>query len=257
MGVYMRPNGTAWSGGLVELLAEFGYSAGAARMALGRLARRRLLERVRVGRTIHYTLTERSRQLLAEGDERIFSLGSDETHGDTWTILWHTLPDEQRVARARLTQRLRFLGFGSIHDGSWVNPRDRVREVTELLEEVGAVGHAIVMVAEPASEDQVRALAERAWDFDALRRRYTEFVREFAPVRLRVRSLDDRQAFCSRALLAHAFRAFPLLDPELSEAIVPELGRREAVSLFHELYNALEAPAQRHFDAVAGSFVPA
>ena len=93
MGVYMRADGTAWSGGLVELLGEFGFSPGAARMALGRLARRRLLDRVRVGRTIHYTLTNRSRQLLAEGDERIFSLGSDETDGETWTILWHTLPD--------------------------------------------------------------------------------------------------------------------------------------------------------------------
>jgi phenylacetic acid degradation operon negative regulatory protein len=256
MGVYMRPDGTAWSGGLVELLAEFGYSAGAARMALGRLARRRLLERVRVGRTIHYTLTERSRQLLAEGDERIFSLGSDETDGETWTILWHTLPDEQRVARARLTQRLRFLGFGSIHDGSWVHPRDRVGEVTELLEEVGALDHAVVMLAEPASADDVRALAARAWDFDALRDRYLQFVAEFEPLQRRARSLHDREAFRVRALLAHSFRAFPFLDPELSSAVVPDLGRPKAVSLFHELYDVLEAPAQRHFDTVAGSFAP-
>src|SRR6185312_10819501 len=71
LGTYIRPRGgTAWSGGLVQLLGEFGFSQGAARAALTRLVRRGLLSRVRQGRLIHYRVTERADRLLAEGDRR-------------------------------------------------------------------------------------------------------------------------------------------------------------------------------------------
>jgi phenylacetic acid degradation operon negative regulatory protein len=54
-----------------------------------------------------------------------------------------------------------------------------------------------------------------------------------------------------RTTLVHSFRQFPLLDPELPENLVqPPQGRAEAVTLFHQLYPALAAPAQRHFDEV-------
>src|SRR5690348_7183129 len=50
-GAYVREKSPApvWSGGLVELLAEFGFSAAAARIALARVVDRGLLERHRDG----------------------------------------------------------------------------------------------------------------------------------------------------------------------------------------------------------------
>ena len=51
LGTYVRPYGDmVWSGGLVMLLGEFGFSQGAARVALTRLVRRGLIGRVRSGR---------------------------------------------------------------------------------------------------------------------------------------------------------------------------------------------------------------
>src|SRR5215471_14073298 len=77
LGTYVRPFGdTVWSGGLVALLEELGFSHGAARVALTRLVRRGLLGRVRSGRLVHYRLTPRCDRLLAEGDGRIFLLGN-------------------------------------------------------------------------------------------------------------------------------------------------------------------------------------
>src|SRR5436305_14719654 len=76
LGAHVNPRRRAvWSGGLVRLLDEFGFSNGAARVALNRLVARDLLARNKNGRLVHYTLTPRTVQVLAEGDRRTFSLG--------------------------------------------------------------------------------------------------------------------------------------------------------------------------------------
>ncbi|HXO06662.1 MAG TPA: hypothetical protein VN880_01450, partial [Solirubrobacteraceae bacterium] len=55
LGTYVRPFGDrVWSGGLVVLLGELRFSEGAARVALTRLVRRGLIERIRDGRLVHY-----------------------------------------------------------------------------------------------------------------------------------------------------------------------------------------------------------
>jgi phenylacetic acid degradation operon negative regulatory protein len=93
LGAYVRPFArTVWSGGLVALLAEFGFSDGAARAALTRLVRRDLIARVRAGRLVHYRLTSRCERLLVEGDGRIFTLGRLPAQLGPWTVLWHQIP---------------------------------------------------------------------------------------------------------------------------------------------------------------------
>jgi phenylacetic acid degradation operon negative regulatory protein len=252
LGSYVYPEErTVWSGGLVKLLAELGFSAGAARVALVRLTRRDLLERVRDGRLVHYRLTGRAAALLDEGDRRIFSLGRDARAAETWTILWHAAPEERRLERGRLARRLRFLGFGSVQDGVWVSPHDRERETATLLDDLGLAPHAAVLVGRPASGSDVAAFVARAWDVEQLAKRYRAFVNDFGHyARLRHNGLDDRKAFLVRTRLVHDFRQFPFLDPGLPEDLVPTHGQRaRAVDLFHELYGSLAKPAHRHFDA--------
>ena len=257
LGAYVYPGDRpVWSGGLVRLLSELGFSAGAARIALARLTRRELLARVRDGRLVHYRLTSRAAALLDEGDRRIFSLGRDAPPADEWTILWHSVPDERRLERGRLARRLRFLGFGSIQDGVWISPRDREREAVALLDELGLLGHAAVLVGRAAGGSDLEALVCRAWDADELTRRYRAFELAFERHRRAARDrLDDREAFLVRTRLVHAFRQFPSLDPGLPDALVPTGGHRAgAVTLFHELYEALAEPAQRHFDAATARY---
>jgi DNA-binding MarR family transcriptional regulator len=150
LGAYVHPHQrTVWSGGLVTLLDEFGFSTGAARVALTRLVRRELLTRQRDGRLVHYALTPRAEALLDEGDRRIFSLGRAPHRADTWTVLWHSVPEERRLERSRLARRLRFLGFGSVQDGTWISPHDREREVAALLAELGLTEQAGVLRGRP------------------------------------------------------------------------------------------------------------
>lgn len=242
-----RESGAVWSGGLVRLLAEFGFSEGAARVALNRLVARDLLARSRKGRLVHYALTPRTRAVLAEGDRRIFTLGEKPRRETTWTVLWHSIPEERRLARTRLTSRLRFLGFGSVQDGTWLAPHDREQELATLLKELDVAEHAGVLLGRPATAVDFVAFVARVWNLDELAERYRAFVEHF-----RGREVgSDREALLLRIRLVHTFREFPSLDPELPEDLVPAPSyRAEALSLFHSLYPALAEAAQRHFDEV-------
>jgi phenylacetic acid degradation operon negative regulatory protein len=251
LGAYVQPREQrgVWSGGLVRLLNDFGFSLAAARAALNRLVARDLLARIRDGRLVHYTLTPRTVAVLAEGDRRIFTLGR--MTGDTtrWTVLWHAIPEARRTERNRLVRRLRFLGFGSMQDGTWIAPHDREHEVAALVAELRVGEHVGVLLGAPAKEPDFAAFVARVWDLDELGRRYQAFVAQFGKYEGGVR--DDRQALLLRTRLVHTFREFPFLDPELPADLVPEPScRDEAVRLFDDLYPALEPGAQRYFDEV-------
>lgn len=258
LGSFVRPHHeTVWSGGLVTLLGEMGFSTGASRVALTRLVRRDLIARVRSGRMIHYRLTQRADQLLAEGDRRIFSLGRAVAPADRWTVLWHDIPEAQRLERGRLARRLRFLGFGTLQDGLWVSPHDREHEVVPLLEELGVAGRAGILLGDVTTIPGPAALVRSAWDLDALCGRYRAFGDEFAPYARRrgAPRVDDRTAFILRTQLVHRFRGFPFLDPDLPDELMPDPGaRHRAVDVFHAAYDRLAKPAQRHFDLVTSGW---
>jgi phenylacetic acid degradation operon negative regulatory protein len=258
LGTYVRPFGRAvWSGGLVMLLREFGFSDGAARAALTRLVRRELIVRVRAGRLVHYSLTPRCERLLIEGDGRIFTFGRLPANIGPWTVLWHQIPEDRRLERARLGRRLRFLGFGSVQDSVWVSPHDHRDEVAQLLGELGVAEHAIVFVSllGSGSGGGLPALVARAWDLSGLETRYEAFCSGFdrylvpdAP------ALSDREAFLVRTRLMHLFRGFAQLDPELPEDLAPLAApRTRAAEIFEALYTGLAASSQRHFDAVTAA----
>lgn len=256
LGTYVRPFArTVWSGGMVSLLGEFGFSDGAARAALTRLVRRDLIARVRSGRLVHYRLTTRCEHLLIEGDGRIFTLGRLPTDAGPWTVLWHQIPEDRRLERTRLGRRLRFLGFGSVQDSVWVSPHDHSSEVEHLLRELDLTAHGSVFVASVRGGSGVPAMVARAWDLSGLEERYDAFCSGFEGyVDSRAPSLGDREAFLVRTRLMHAFRAFAQVDPELPDDLAPlSRSRARAVKIFDALYASLAASSQRHFDAVAGS----
>ena len=256
LGTYVRPFArTVWSGGMVSLLSEFGFSHGAARAALTRLVRRDLIARVRSGRLVHYRLTPRCERLLIEGDGRIFTLGRLPTVAGPWTVLWHQIPEDRRLERTRLGRRLRFLGFGSVQDSVWVSPHDHSAEVQDLLRELGVADSGAVFIASLRPGPGMPAMVARAWDLSGLEERYDAFCAGFdSYVAPGAPSLGDREAFLVRTRLMHTFRAFAQLDPELPDELAPlSRARARAVEIFDALYTSLAPSSQRHFDAVTRS----
>jgi phenylacetic acid degradation operon negative regulatory protein len=252
LGTYVyHQDRTVWSGGLVNLLGEFGFSPGAARIALIRLANRGLLERVRTGRLAFYRLTQRSRRLLEEGDRRIFSLGQGPDSAERWTILWHAIPEDRRLERGRLSRRLRFLGFGTLQDGTWVSPHDRESEVVQVIEDLGVGEFSGVLIGKPAASLDFRTFVSRVWPMDALSERYRLYVEQFGSfARGGGEELSDRDAFIIRTRAMHAFRNFPADDPELPDDYMsaPQF-RAEAIEVFTTLYERLAEASDRHFCA--------
>ena len=253
LGAFVRQEPRAlWSGGMVQLLEEFGFSTTAARAALSRLVRRGLLSRLRRGRLVFYEITEHCEELLEEGDRRIFSLGRSDDWDGSWTVVWHSIPETRRLQRARFGRRLRFLGFGSVQDGTWISPSNREREVHDVVEELNVGGDVGVLIGRPAADLHIDQLINRGWDLVALDDRYARFVAAFEPHRESERErLSERQAFVARTSLVHAFRQFPFMDPGLPDELMPnEEIRRAAVATFHDVYAHLHGPAQRYFERV-------
>jgi phenylacetic acid degradation operon negative regulatory protein len=251
-----RPGETVWSGGMVRLLGSFGFTTGSARAALSRLVLRDLLRRTREARFVHYALSGRAEQLLADGDRRIFSFGRNGPTPELWTIVWHTIPEDQRVARSRLVSRLRFLGFGSLQDATWVAASDREQEVLRVLAALGMAEYASVFVGRPSRETELGALIAQAWRLDDVAARYRDFLAVYGPLERRAgqRTLDDQRAFIARTSMLHRFRGFPFLDPELPPELDPVLELRgKVVATFDAVYRGLEPAAERHFSDVTRS----
>ena len=254
LGAYVRPDPRpVWSGGIVQLLEEFGFSTSAARATLSRLVDRGYLRRVRNGRLVSYKITKHCEEVLIEGEQRIFSLGTNNVWDGSWTVVWHSIPERSRRRRARFGIRLRFLGFGSVQDGTWISPHNRERDVAVVAEELGVSNHVGVLIGRPAANLQIGQVIQRSWDLPALSERYRRFVDAFEPYRGGSGlELSDHDAFLVRTSLVHAFRQFPFLDPDLPDELMHGSdSRHAAVATFHDVYEQLGAPAQRYFERTA------
>jgi phenylacetic acid degradation operon negative regulatory protein len=254
-GAYVRRGEQVWSGGMVEILVSLDFTTASARAALARLVNRDLLARTREGRRAFYAITQRADALLAQGDRRIFSFGRDAPHVQPWTILWHAIPETERVARSRVASQLRFLGFGSLQDATWVAARDCEQEVQLLLRQLGIERYASVLVGRVSAELPPIALVAEAWNLHVARARYQAFLEEFGSLRSMRgrRGLGAPAAFRMRTLLLHRFRSFPFIDPELPFDLdtVGDL-RSEVVACFDQVYAGLEKAATDHFWSVVG-----
>lgn len=238
----------------MALLGELGFSTEAARAALARLATRGLLERHKDGRLVFYALSTRAEELLSDGDRRIYSFGRTTPSSDVWTVVWHAMPESRRVARSRLASHLRFLGFGSVQDGTWVAARDREPEARTVLRELEVEEFASVFVGRLSRDLSPTALVGQAWDTDAVRAQYEAFIADYRPFR-RAAGRDrptPQQAFVTRTVMFHRFREFPASDPELPREVDPlrEL-RNEAVATFDDVHEGLAQAADDHFHGLA------
>jgi phenylacetic acid degradation operon negative regulatory protein len=255
LGAHLRePGQTVWSGGMVRLLDSFGFTTGSARAALSRLVLRNLLVRTRQARFVHYALGGRTERLLTEGDRRIFSFGRTEPAVDVWTVLWHSIPEDQRVQRSRLVSRLRFLGFGSVQDATWLAAHDREQDVLALLRDLGIEAYVSLFVGRISDGLAPTALAHSAWSLDEVAIRYRGFLSAYGPLeRAAARTgLSAEHAFVARTVMLHRFRGFPFIDPELPAAIDPlRTLRADVVATFDAVYEQLEPVADGYFRSVA------
>lgn len=254
-GLYARQHdGWLPIAGMVRLMGEFGVNVQAVRSAIHRLKRRGLLIAERRGDAAGYALSEGARGLLAEGDVRIFGHPRGAV-GDGWLLVVFSVPDTERAKRYQLRSTLTRLGFGTVSPGTWVAPRHLEAATVSSLDRSGLTAFTQIFAGPHVAGGDLAELVAAWWDLDGLQALYAEFLDRFGPVGKRW--LDDpgteARAFVDLVEMLTAWRRLPYADPGLPLALLPaDWNGLRAEQLFADLCARLEAPAQRHVDAVLG-----
>jgi phenylacetic acid degradation operon negative regulatory protein len=129
--------------------------------------------------------------------------------------------------------------------------------VKEIAEELGITDHLEVFRAAHLGFSDADRLVAQAWDLPDVNRRYERFIRRFNRPFVQARKarenggLDPREAYVRRFELIHAYRDFPLIDPYLPRALLPDDWAGDCVAwLFENYHDLLTEPADRHIDRV-------
>ncbi|MBU7436191.1 PaaX family transcriptional regulator C-terminal domain-containing protein [Paraburkholderia fungorum] len=254
-GEYVHAQDHVWSGGLVNLLGDLGFSVAAARVAINRVCARGLLASQREGRYIFYVMTPRLAGVLEEGRHQTFSPVAVPAWDGQWTFVLYSEPeskrsDTDRSDRARLGRWLNLRDFGMLQEGTWIAPgaiKEDLERLTRKLELEDAV---FIFSAALTDAEQIRSIVNRAWDLTLLSRLYDSFLAKFTALRKSAQGdkLSPKQAFIGRTRLIEMFRKMTTLDPNLPDDVLGVNWRRsDAVLLFQELHPLLQASAAHYF----------
>jgi phenylacetic acid degradation operon negative regulatory protein len=240
-GLYARSTGNGrdgWLpvGGLVRLLAQLGVDEPAVRSAISRLKRRGILEPVRRGRDAGYALSDAGRDILREGDERIFTPPVARLK-DGWLLAVFSVPESERAKRHTLRSRLAALGFGTAAPGVWIAPAHRYPATRALLDRLGLVSYVDLFRAEHLAFGDLATAVTHWWDLEAVRKEYERFLA--GPV------LPPGPVLPGWLRVVTEWRRLPYLDPGLPpELLPPDWPGTRAAQRFAIVRATLEKGAQ-------------
>ncbi len=254
-GLYAREMGGWLSiSSLIRLLGELGVDEPAVRSSISRLKRRGILEAERVDGRAGYALSSRAREILDEGDRRIFRRQRGSLK-EGWVLAVFSVPESERQKRHMLRSRLTWLGFGTVGPGVWIAPGHLEAETRELLERQGLSDYVDLFHGTYLAFHTVENEVATWWDLDSLDALYRDFLSTFEPVlagwRSRRRRDDEGEAFADYVRVLTAWRRLPYLDPGLAPELLPRRwSGATAADLFFALQRRLEAPAHRFVEAI-------
>ena len=226
---------------LVDVLHRAGVSEHATRSTVSRMARREQLHRVRRGRQVYVGPTPATREVLRDGDARIWRTDVVNTRWDgSWTLLSFSLPDAWQRERHLLRARLVWAGFGPLQGGLWIAPTEV--DVRALGEGLGLDGRLRAFDARAVAPTDVDALVRDAWDLPALAGRYAAFRDRWADPATRP---DLPDPLAAQLLLQTDWLQAVRRDPRLPRRhLPPDWPAEPAHAVFRELYGAYEPGAR-------------
>jgi phenylacetic acid degradation operon negative regulatory protein len=257
-GDYIRHfGGTIWTGSLVTLMGELGFSSGAVRTALSRTCQQGWLKVVRDGKYSFHSLTKRGQERMEEAAGRIFQQRSESWDGQ-WTVITYSLPEMKARQRGSLRHELEWLGFGRLIPGVWVSPNPLARVALNHLHLQGMERSVEVFTARHIGNASSEELVRRCWELPAINTRYQQFISTWqarwkaaqAEV-ARGGSLPEGACFANKTWLVHEYRKFLFVDPGLPAELLPKgWAGFGAWRLFRDYYQLLADGAIRFFEAV-------
>ncbi|UKY53262.1 PaaX family transcriptional regulator [Streptomyces inhibens] len=242
---------------LIRLLGVLGVDPPSVRSAVSRLKRRGLLVPARTATgAAAYGLSDAARQLLEDGDRRIFGRPAARL-SDGWVLAVFSVPEEERHKRHLLRSRLARLGFGTAAPGVWIAPAQLYEETRHTLERLQLAPYVDLFTGAHAGFTATADAVARWWDLDAIAAQHRAFLEEQEPVLRRWsrrRSVPPEAAYHDYLLALDAWRRLPYADPGLPSPLLPEdwPGGR-AAEVFGRLHGKLRAAGARYVrEATAG-----
>ena len=243
---------------LIRLLGALGVDPPSVRSAVSRLKRRELLTPARTATgAAAYGLSDAARQLLDDGDRRIFGRPAARL-SDGWVLAVFSVPEEERHKRHLLRSRLARLGFGTAAPGVWIAPAQLYEETRHTLERLQLDPYVDLFTGTHAGFAPTADAVARWWDLDAIAAQHRAFLDAQEPVLQRWsrrRSVPPEAAYRDYLLALDAWRRLPYADPGLPSPLLPEdwPGGR-AADVFGRLHAKLrDAGAPYAHEAMAGA----
>jgi len=221
------------------------------------MARKGWLEAHRTGRHSFYDLAPKGRQLLEDGEDRIFHPSWDNPWDGSWFLIAYSIPEDVRHLRDRLRDRLAWLGFGSLGNGLWISPHDAEEQVQRVAKQLKIESHLECFQARRVNKQDAQELVAKCWDLATVNQQYLAFSGRWQSELERCSAgvptgdVTHEECFTVRFDLIHEYRAFPLIDPYLPRPLLPEKWHGEdAAELFNMLHEILKGPADSYVDQI-------
>lgn len=234
----------------MQVLGDLGFSGAAARVALNRIIARGLLSPIKQGRFVHYAATPALLEAQAEARAQLAPLTEPIGWDGCWTLVWYSIPEPQRLQRARMGRWLAQRGFGPLQDNTWLAAGDSRDAVLAQAARLELLTHIIVLCGRLGDGLDIAAIAGRAWQLPELTALYSGFVDGFSPADT-APPADPQAAFVLRTRLVESFRMLAALDPRLpDDSLAIAWQRGAAVALYRRLQAKLLQPAKAYFATV-------
>jgi len=246
-GAYAREAGGWLSvAALIRLMESLGVDEPAVRSSISRLKRRGILVAGRHAGAAGYGLSERAREILAEGDRRIFNR-TTATSDDGWVLAVFSVPESERSRRHTLRSQLSGLGFGNVAPGVWIAPAHLAEETHDVLLRLDLARYVDLFTARAVDAVNLPGDVARWWNLDRIQAAYADYVRAWGPAAAawqRRRRVDDEQAFVDYVQTLSAWRRLPYQDPGLPAELLPsDWPADDAAEVFFTLHDLLRGPA--------------
>ncbi|WP_232248405.1 PaaX family transcriptional regulator [Streptacidiphilus rugosus] len=234
-------------GDLIRLLAALGVDEQPVRSAVSRLKRRGFLVPEPLGGVAGYALSESARELLADGDRRIYATRAPRL-ADGWVLALFSVPESERQQRHVLRSRLARLGFGVAAPGVWIAPAHLYEETRHDLTRLKLDRYTDLFRAEHLAFEATTESVRRWWDLPALARCHEDFLEVHEPVLTRWNRARGAaalpEAFADHLRALDSWRRLPYLDPGLPPELLPSAwpGLR-AARVFQDLDSRLRQSA--------------
>ncbi|MFI0908969.1 PaaX family transcriptional regulator [Streptomyces abikoensis] len=253
-GAYGRGNAGGPAGpvpiaALIRLLGAVGVDSPSVRSAVSRLKRRGLLVAGRTpGGAAGYGLSEGARQLLDDGDRRIYGRPSART-GHGWLLAVFSVPEHERHKRHLLRSRLSRLGFGTAAPGVWIAPAHVHEETRHTLERLGLASYVDLFRGSHLGFEPTAESVARWWDLDALAAQHRAFLDAHEPVLrhwARRKPVPPEAAYRDYLLALDRWRRLPYADPGLPAGLLPpDWPGSRAARVFAALHARLRDAGER------------